>query len=1156
MTFSRLRLAGFKSFVEATDVVIEAGTTGIVGPNGCGKSNLVEALRWVMGETSAKRMRGGEMDDVIFGGTASRPSRNVAEVLIELDNSRHTAAPPFDGFDMLEVSRRIDRGSGSTYRVNGKEMRARDVQLLFADAATGARSTALLSQGQVGMLIAAKPKERRILLEEAAGITGLHSRRHEAELRLKAAAANLERVEDVLAALKTQIQSLEKQARQAARFRNVSERIRQTEATLYAVRWRAVAAAVAAAALQKSEAGAAVVDLTAKATAAAARQAEAAAGLPELRRAQVETAAALQRLTLARDTLDAEERRARGDAAACRSSLEQIGADNKHETALLSDAEQALAMLVHDKLRIEARCVGEDQAKSEAQAALAAATDKVTALDARATALTGAVAAAEASRAALARAVADHDRRLQRLAGRAREVDAQQRALAAETADAAQVAEVEAELAHARQRRDQARAGLEAAEQHRAATAERAAVRLADQRKAETAAARLEAEADALAGLLATGASDDARPLLDLLAATPETAAALAAALGDELLATDQETAAERWRTLDALPAAPQLPEGARPLDGGIGVPEALRRRLALIGVVDGDTAGHALQPRLQPGQRLVSRDGAMWRWDGYAVSAAASASTQRLERRVRLQHVKDTLAAAQAELRSAAAAAAEAKIDADAAVAAERQARAVRQAAEAAHDTARDAAAKLQKRLAQSDSRRSALAEAVAAVESERAEAAAARAGAEAEFNALEDPAAARAHLADLREKLNAARTRQTEARTARDAVAREAEGRRRRLETIARETQSWTARQETARKQFEVLRARQKETEQRLHELVGVPEAIARKRAELLTLIEAADRSRREAADALIAAETEQAAADKGLRAAEAALAEARETRVRAEAAAEQAEQARRELAARIVETLQVPPDRLPPVPEGAEASAAATSGTGENGLERQLERLRREREIIGPVNLRAEQEAQELTGRIDMLAAERDDLERAITKLRRGIAELDREGRERLLASFEDVDRHFRQLFGRLFAGGRAHLTLTESDDPLEAGLEIMASPPGKRLQVLSLLSGGEQALATLALVFAVFLTNPAPICVLDEVDAPLDDNNVDRFCTLVDDIARDSGTRFLIITHHRLTMARMDRLYGVTMSEQGVSQLVSVDLRQAEAMRESA
>ena len=290
MQFKRLRLIGFKSFVEPTDLDIEPGLTGVVGPNGCGKSNLVEALRWAMGETSARRMRGGEMDDVIFGGTANRPSRNVAEVVLELDNSRRDAPAAFNGSEELEIARRIDRGEGSQYRINGREVRARDVQLLFADQATGAHSTAMVSQDRVGALISAKPVERRLLLEEAAGITGLHSRRHEAELRLKAAEANLTRLDDVLTALDGQLQNIKRQARQANRYRNISGHIRRNEAALLYHRLAEARASVAAQEEKLKQAVELVAELTQKAAAAATAQADIAAGMPALRQAEAAAA--------------------------------------------------------------------------------------------------------------------------------------------------------------------------------------------------------------------------------------------------------------------------------------------------------------------------------------------------------------------------------------------------------------------------------------------------------------------------------------------------------------------------------------------------------------------------------------------------------------------------------------------------------------------------------------------------------------------------------------------------------------------------------------------------------------------------------------------------------------------------------------------------
>ena len=343
MQFSKLRLSGFKSFVDPTELQIDAGLTGVVGPNGCGKSNLVEALRWVMGETSAKQMRGGEMDDVIFGGSSDRPARNIAEVQLGIDNSDRRAPVSFNDHDDLTISRRIERGKGSGYRVNGKDSRARDVQLLFADSATGARATGLVSQGRIGAIINAKPRDRRHLLEEAANIRGLHARRHEAELRLRAAETNLERLEDVLTALSNQMEVLRKQARQAARYRSVSDRIRRAESLLFHVRWQAALTVRADAGSRLAACEQIVRQLTADATAVTTAQTTAAATLPSLRQAEAEAAAGLQRITIALADLDAEERRVSTAKSEAETRLRQVADDLEREQTLAAEADVATA---------------------------------------------------------------------------------------------------------------------------------------------------------------------------------------------------------------------------------------------------------------------------------------------------------------------------------------------------------------------------------------------------------------------------------------------------------------------------------------------------------------------------------------------------------------------------------------------------------------------------------------------------------------------------------------------------------------------------------------------------------------------------------------------------------------------------------------------
>ncbi len=1153
LQFTKLRLSGFKSFVEPTDLPVAPGLTGIVGPNGCGKSNLVEALRWVMGETSAKQMRGGEMDDVIFGGTSDRPARNIAEVLLSVDNAARVAPGPFNEFAELDISRRIERNEGSTYRINGREVRARDVQLLFADSATGARSTAMVSQGRVGAVINAKPVQRRALLEEAAGITGLHSRRHEAELRLKGAETNLERLEDIVATLEAQLQGLKKQARQATRYRNISDHIRKAEATLFLLRWLAAEAAVEEARSRLRASETLVGETTGQAAVATTAQAESAAALPDLRQAEAVAAAHVHRLTVARENLDAEQARVAAAMAEAATRLAQTDADLERERNLAADAAAALRRLHEEDSSIAAERAGEDDARTEAVQARDEAADAVGLLEAEAAVLTDRAAADEAARNSLTRRIAELEERARRIASRLAETAAQRATAEADTIDPENLAAAESALAGAREALEAARGQVDAAERTRAETGAVMDAAIAARQEAEAIYTRLRADEEALARLLESGESDLWPSLIDAITVEPGYEAALAAALGDDLSAPTDEAAPVHWRALPPVGGEASLPEGVRSLADVVKGPAALDRRLAYIGIVEDVAQGERLMASLTPGQRLVSRDGALWRWDGYAARPGAlTGAAARLEQRNRLREVRSHLDGARADAEAANGRLEDARAAVTAAAQAERDLRDRSRAADAEAARLADALAALKERVARQDSRLVSLAETARNLTVDAEETAARDGEARAALAALPDGSEARERIAALRADLNERRGLLVERRSALETLVRDIERRERRLVEIASEVESWNRRGEGSANRIAELTDRRAEVEAEQARLSGRPAEIEAQRGSLMTALDEAEAARRQAADRLAEAETRLAAADRAVREAEAALAAAREDRVRAESAVEHGEQDRETLIERIAERLDCRPDALRGLadlsPDAALPELEATEG--------RVQRLLRERDGMGPVNLRAEQEATELTEQLETLGSERDDLVQAIGKLRRGIAELNREGRERLLASFKEVDRHFQDLFLRLFGGGRAHLQLTDSDDPLEAGLEIMASPPGKRLQVLSLLSGGEQALTALALLFAVFMTNPAPICVLDEVDAPLDDANVDRFCSLVEEIAHTGSTRFLVITHHRMTMARMDRLFGVTMSEKGVSQLVSVDLHQADALRQTA
>ena len=1146
MKFTRLRLSGFKSFVEPTELFVEPGLTAVIGPNGCGKSNLFDAMRWVMGETRPSSVRGSEMDDVIFAGSAGRPARNVAEVTLFIDNSDRTAGLNYNDFETIEVSRRIEREAGSVYRINGRDVRQRDVQIFFADASSGAGSTAFVRQGQIGLLISQKPLARRAILEEAAGIAGLHQRRHEAELRLRAAETNLSRLEDVIREVEGQLASLKRQARQASRYRNLSGHIRKAEALAHYLRWTAAEARAVLSAEELATAAATVATATDEAAKASTVQSDAAAVLPPLRQAEAERSAAHHRLIAQREQLDAEEQRAREAAQRVRQLIAQAQTDAAREKELEHDADTAIATLGEEErtLNTANENAGEDIAAAEKLAReMAQSLAETEQLLER---LTAELAEWNARKSSLERgrdlATALQDSSTTQLN------DAQVRLDAAleRAKDAPDVHAAEAQTERAREASEAARAAAASA-RTRFQDAESGEAAARDPLEAaEREVQRLSAEVKALGDLLHPEGEGLFPPLVDAVTVQSGYEAAMAAALGDDLQAPLDDTSPHHWRDLGKFDHNLPLPEGSKPLSDFVKAPGALDRRLAMTGLVFPDQ-GAELQKQLKPGQRLVSARGDLWRWDGFIASAdAPSVAAQRLAQRNRLtvlqgeaDAAKDVRAARFAEYSAAKDIAATAR---DAMRTAETEERAAEQALIGAQDQATRAAraaAERASQLASLESEIHRLTQSVEAAQESRQQAAAG-------LEELGDGVALNSNVADVRGKTADARTQAGEARGALESLRREGEARMRRLTAINEEQTRWNARKNDAQTHVGELTRRQEELGVELSAAEQLPQQIADKRSTLLDAIATAETARNQAADARQEAETILTEADKLAKAADAALSSAREERARAQALSESAAQRIEELKTRIHDELECAPGELA---ERAEIKDGEELPPLEQA-EKRVERLKQEREQLGGVNLRAEEEAAEQEARMTTLVADRDDLTGAIDRLRRGIQSLNKEGRERLLASFEKVNANFKELFTKLFEGGEAKLTFTESEDPLEAGLEIFARPPGKRLQSLALLSGGEQALTAMALIFAVFLVNPAPVCVLDEVDAPLDDANVERFCKMLTQMTEMSGTRFLVITHHALTMSRMDRLFGVTMAERGVSQLVSVSLAEAE------
>jgi chromosome segregation protein len=858
MKFKKIKVTGFKSFVDPTEIIIEEGLTGIVGPNGCGKSNVVESLRWCMGETSPKSMRSTGMEDVIFSGTSDRPARNNAEVTITLDNKDRTAPSEFNEEEEIQIKRKIEKDRGSEYRINGKEVRARDVQRLFADLSTGAHSPSLISQGRVGALINAKPIDRRAVLEEAAGISGLHSRRHEAELKLKAAETNLQRLKDIMKQLSSQILNLKKQAQQAETYKSISSEINRLEGVVMYLKWYNLKESFEKSNenLQSSESQ--IQKSTLEVTQATNNQARSNEKIQPLREKEIEAAAKLNRINLERESLDHEEERIKEAKNNLERTIQQIIGDFEREQFQLKDASKDLEI-------------------------------------------------------------------------------------------------------------------LNAKKNH---TDENQGIHEVDNEKINS----LKEEKDQLEGRIA-----------------------------------DLEKNIEQYNVIK-------------------------------------NSKRDDWQRTIVSNENIMSRQSTLKEVEGYDdTSNWTKIFSEKFY--ASLSEISQKVSEAE-EISNKA-----------------------KSAYEKASNDAKDAATL----------------------------------------------------SLELRENL--------------------------RQKDIEQKYSDWTYEFQrlnksikSANEHIQELTLRKKKSEEELKKISSRPEEIAQRRGQLIETKGFAETERKFAADRLAEADNELKKIEGNLRKAQNDLANIRESKGRTEATKELAEARLKELDDESQEKFFCKPQNIIQKLEITEDLEALQFNMDRNEVK--LERLKQQRETMGAVNLRADLETKEIDDELETMNTEKNELDAAIKKMRESIEELNKEGRTRLLKAFDTVNKHFKDVFVKLFNGGKAHLELVDADDPLDAGLEMMVSPPGKKLQSMSLLSGGEQALTAMSLIFAIFLTNPSPICVLDEVDAPLDDANVERFCNLLDDISEKTQTKFMIITHHALTMSRMDRLFGVTMAERGVSQIVSVDLKRAE------
>ena len=856
MEFKKIELTGFKSFVEKTSFFIEKGLTGIVGPNGCGKSNIVEAIRWCMGETSAKSMRGTGMEDVIFSGTANKTSKNIAEVSLILDNSDKDGPIQFKELNLIYVKRRIVKDKGSRYFINDKEVRARDVQTLFADLSTGAHSPSMISQGRIGALVTAKPTDRKAILEEAAGISGLHVRRHESELRLNSAENNLKRADELKRQQEKQLENLKKQALEASKYKLISEEIKKIEAGLYYIKLMEIEKERSSSKEIASEADDEISGLTIEINHNNNLLEEENIKLKPLRDQNIEILSKLQRLNLEFQSLEDEEKRAKTEKDRLSKSENTIEIDIEREKNIISDAQS------NEK--------------------------------------------------------------------------------------------------------------------------------------------RLNEEKNSLI--------DTEKKYYDL----------------------------EKQTQLDLQIATEELKKEQDKL-------ERISKNLSL------NSQGKEFINYLNNINQNLEN---------------AKIYLENNENKKALDAIDNIILSVKNETKK--------------------------------FKTAT-------------------------------------------EKNSINE-------ITELTNKIKLSQEKYASALSKHHSIQTETVRRQARIKNIDIEIQNWKNLKFNSEKMTKELLNRINKIKVEIENIAKLPETIAIKKGQLMENTSTTENEKQSLSNQLAQAEVKYQEINKQLKIVEEKMMLARENKARSGATVEGLENRKKDLLGRIKNDLNINEKNL------LINSNLKDLTTFPNVIEQEdkLDAKKNQREQLGSVNLRADEETEQYKTTIKKMEQDREDLVSAIAKLRASINELNQKGRERLLEAFEKVNRKFNEVYTKLFSGGNAKLELIDSDDPLEAGLEMLVSPPGKRLQSITLLSGGEQALTALSLTFAVFLTSPAPICILDEVDAPLDDANVTRFCALLNELTKITTTKFIIITHHALTMSRVDRLYGVTMPEKGVSQLVSVDLEKAEEL----
>ena len=1143
MKFKSIRISGFKSFLEPTEIDLNEGLTGIVGPNGCGKSNIVEAMKWVMGENSARQMRGEGMDDVIFSGSNERPARNFAEVTIKLDNTEKKAPASFNQFDEIEISRKIEREKGSTYRVNSKQVRARDVQLIFADTATGARSSGIVSQGRISQIIESSLEERRIILEEAANIKGLHNRRHEAELKLNGATDNLSRLLDIENTYNEQLIELEKQGRKAARYRSVGDRLRKAEASLFLSLLNTAEKEFDELETKFEKSKNNVEEAQINLSKNTKSKLEIFNKLPELRKIETEKAAILQSLNISKIRLEEEEATSKFTLNNVLNQIIQIETDIKREIEIKDDANKTIANLVLEKDKLQLDTKDFTTKKNDASKRVNELKIKSEDADAKLSSINSEIFSIKSDKSDLENRINNLKEKIKNSEDQKSQFNIAEDKKLIDEHDKKRI-NIEKLIKEENNKIELIKKQIENKENLNINLKEKKA-------KIDYDLNVMRADLHSLSSLLGydefknntlEATIDDIGNLQD----------AIGSVLGETILApvksdSSDEQNTSYWKDGITPKFQEKLPEGATPLISKIKKNSILDIALIGIGIVENEKTALKLQKELSFGQALTTLKGGLWRWDGYVQPLGVQNSySERLQQITKLRNLQDELPTKEKEEVTIVNEINKNELELKKLFETTRK---IESKISLLNNELNDTKLSISSLDSKINSSTILLKEHQNILDTSQKELVDLEKLSEKSVNLP-------TLLADELKIRNAAdqcRNELTDAMAAEQQIRNQESYQQRNLMQINNQKNDWENRKDEAETRIKSLKVRLDNLKEDKSRLEKLPDNFVEKANELNLKIETAEQNRNFAADKLVQTETLLNEAEKLEKSSEQNLASFREDMIKVEAALNLASTKIENIEDRVYEKLRVKSKQLKEI---VNLSDNEELNTSIETLEKTVQRLLNERESLGAVNLRAEEEMNEMRQKIELMSKERVDLELAIEKLKSGIFELNKEGRQRLKDSFELVNKNFKNLFKKLFGGGDAELKLVGDDDPLKAGLEILASPPGKKMQLLSLLSGGEQALTAISLIFSVFLCNPAPICILDEVDAALDDSNVGRFCNLLDKIVDETETYFLVVTHHRLTMAKMNRLFGVTMEQKGISRLVSVDLEQANKIKDIA